>query len=218
MLPVSLFHSHYHSMDIFTHYDLLNANGTRVAEGHKASFCLEDSDCEEGESRGFISGRSLVVRTAGSGSRQRAAFVHQAFLSGTNVQILATRASRWAAGTCTATTSTASGWISPTSNLGTTFFRQAGKSQLCHIRSANISEEPLAPLQVVINPNYEVAESDFSNNAMKCNCKYDGHRIWLHNCHNGKLRTNTGAGERPASLTSLLSCRGRLQRGGREEV
>lgn len=44
----------------------------------------------------------------------------------------------------------------------------------------------LISLQIVINPNMEVAESDFTNNAMKCNCKYDGHRIWLHNCHIGK--------------------------------
>ncbi|KAM6920215.1 protein-lysine 6-oxidase-like [Lycodopsis pacificus] len=47
-------HQHFHSMEAFSNYDLLDiVTERKVAEGHKASFCLEDTGCDPGFRRRY---------------------------------------------------------------------------------------------------------------------------------------------------------------------
>lgn len=50
-------------MDAFSNYDLLDVvSGLKVAEGHKASFCLEDTGCEPGFRRRYACTTHTQVR------------------------------------------------------------------------------------------------------------------------------------------------------------
>lgn len=121
-------HQHYHSMDEFSHYDLLDAtSGKKVAEGHKASFCLEDTTCDFGNLKRYACTSHTQGLSPGCYDTYNADIDCQ--------------------------------WI-----------------DITDVQPGNYI------LKVQVNPKYLVLESDFTNNAVRCNIHYTGRYVATTNC------------------------------------
>lgn len=121
-------HQHYHSMDAFSNYDLLDIiSGRKVAEGHKASFCLEDTGCDPGFRRRYACTSHTQGLSPGC---------HDTYAANIDCQ-----------------------WI-------------------------DITDVPPGNyiLQVTVNPNFHVLESDFTNNIVRCDIIYTGVYVQTRNC------------------------------------
>ncbi|RXN32902.1 caytaxin-like isoform X1 [Labeo rohita] len=117
---------HYHSMDAFSNYDLLDAStGKKVAEGHKASFCLEDTSCDPAGLEPF----SFLEQGLGPGC-------YDTYHANIDCQ-----------------------WIDITDVAPGDYI-----------------------LKVTVNPGFQVPESDFSNNIVRCDIRYTGTYVQAHNC------------------------------------
>ncbi|XP_053500737.1 protein-lysine 6-oxidase [Ictalurus furcatus] len=121
-------HQHYHSMDEFSHYDLLDASTqSRVAEGHKASFCLEDTSCDYGYYRRY----ACTAHTQGLSPG-----CYDTYNADIDCQ-----------------------WI-----------------DITDVKPGNYI------LKISVNPSYQVPESDYSNNIVRCDLRYTGNYVYASGC------------------------------------
>jgi len=122
-------HMHHHSMEVFSHYDIIDPETHhRIAEGHKASFCLEDSDCDYGVEKRYA--------CKNFGDQGISVGCWDQYLHDIDCQ-----------------------WIDITDlTAGEYIFK------------------------VSINPEYRVAEKNFSNNAVLCDFYYNMWQVWVSNC------------------------------------
>lgn len=122
-------HQHFHSMDEFSHYDLLDATTQHsVAEGHKASFCLEDTSCDYGYYRRFACTSHTQGLSPGCYDTYNADIDCQ--------------------------------WI-----------------DITDVKPGHYT------LKINVNPYYQVEESDYTNNIVRCDVRYTGNYAYVSGCH-----------------------------------
>jgi len=133
-------HQHYHSMEVFAVYELIDRNGSRVASGHKASFCLEDSECDEGYKQ--------VYNCTNKGDQGISVNCADNYKNTLDCQ-----------------------WI-----------------DITEVTSGNYS------LSVSVNPNHDVAESDWLNNRAVCEIHYYDNKVTVKHCTTDPCYQNSYGG------------------------
>ncbi|CAN9504913.1 unnamed protein product [Ophioblennius macclurei] len=122
-------HQHFHSMDEFSHYDLLDHTTQQsVAEGHKASFCLEDTSCDYGYYRRFACTSHTQGLSPGCYDTYNADIDCQ--------------------------------WI-----------------DITDVKAGHYT------LKINVNPYYQIEESDYTNNIVRCDVRYTGNYAYVSGCH-----------------------------------
>ncbi|RMB97139.1 hypothetical protein DUI87_26423 [Hirundo rustica rustica] len=149
---------HYHSMDEFSHYDLLDASSHRkVAEGHKASFCLEDTSCDYGYYRRYACTahtQHLLLTTVRDMTLSFDGFVVQLTVA-----------------ICTHKLGLSPGcYDTYNADIDCQWI------DITDVKPGNYI------LKVSVNPSYLVPESDYSNNIVRCDIRYTGHHAYASGC------------------------------------